>query len=103
VRLAAAPAPADAGLSRFRADIQALNDLELGTAGTGLFSGIRLVGDHAVHVGTTAAWNSLPPVGQQSYLESLLGYWVAAQGGDGPAVVRIVDQNGRVLVERSAP
>jgi predicted nucleic acid-binding Zn-ribbon protein len=103
VRLAAAPAEADSGLSRFRADIQALNDLELGATGSGLFSGIRLVGDHAVQVGTTAAWDSLPPVGQQSYLESLLGYWVAARDGDGPAVVRIVDQSGRVLVEKSAP
>jgi hypothetical protein len=60
------------------------------------------VNGREVHVGTTAAWDSLPPVGQQSYVESLLEYWVAARGG-GPAVVRVVDRSGRVLVERSRP
>jgi hypothetical protein len=33
----------------------------------------------------------------------LLDYWVAARGGEGRAVVRIVDQSGRVLVEKSTP
>jgi predicted nucleic acid-binding Zn-ribbon protein len=98
-----APAAVDDGLARFHADIQALNDLELSTAGADLFSGVESVSEREVHVGTTAAWNSLPPVGQQSYVDSLLDYWVAARGGEGPAVVRIVDRSGRVLVEKSTP
>jgi hypothetical protein len=61
------------------------------------------VNGHAVNVSATTAWNSLPPVGQQSYLDSLLNYWVVAQGGTGPAVVRIVDPSGHLLVEKSAP
>lgn len=98
-----APAAVDGSLARFHADIAALNELELSTAGAGLFSGVRSVSGREVHVGTTAAWESLPPIGQQSYIDSLLEYWVAARGGDGPAIVRIVDPSGRVLVEKSTP
>jgi hypothetical protein len=97
-----APAAVDGSLARFHADIAALNELELSTAGAGLFSGVRSVSGREVHVGTTAAWESLPPIGQQSYIDSLLDYWIAARGG-GPAVVRIVDPSGRVLVEKSTP
>jgi hypothetical protein len=89
-------------LARFYANVQALNGLEAGT-GTDVFSGIRSVDGGVVQISATAAWDSLPPVGQQTYLETLLEAWVAAQGGQGPAVVRIVDQNGRVVVEKSTP
>ena len=98
-----APAAGDVSLARFHADIEALNDLELSTAGADLFSGIESVSGGEVQIGTTAAWHSLPPIGQQSYVDSLLDYWVAARGGEGPAVVRIVDRSGRVLVEKSTP
>jgi hypothetical protein len=99
----AAPAEADSRLVGFNASIEALNELELSTEGVDLFSGIASVDGRTVHVGATAAWNTLPTVGKQSYLDALLDYWVAAQGGQGPAVVRIVDPSGRVLVEKSAP
>jgi hypothetical protein len=101
---AGASVAADRGqdLARFYANVQALNGLEAGT-GTDVFSGIRSVDGGVVQISATAAWDSLPPVGQQTYLETLLEAWVAAQGGQGPAVVRIVDQNGRVVVEKSMP
>jgi predicted nucleic acid-binding Zn-ribbon protein len=98
-----APTKADPRLAGFRAKIQALNDLELSTEGLDLFSGVASVKGRTVHVGATAAWDALPAVGKQSYLDSLLDYWVAAQGGQGPAVVRIVDPGGRVLVEKAWP
>lgn len=103
VQQAAAPREAELVPSRFQADIEALNDLELSASGKDLFSGITSVSGHAVDVGTTTAWASLPPIGQQSYLESLLDRWVAERGGEGPAVVRIVDESGRVLVEKARP
>ena len=101
----AAPSPVaeTADLARFHADIEALNDLELSTAGADLFSGVESVSGREVQIGTTTAWHSLPPIGQESYVDSLLDYWVAARGGQGPAVVRIVDRSGRVLVEKSTP
>ena len=99
----AAPAEADSRLAGFHANVEALNELELSTEGVDLFSGIASVDGRTVHVGATAAWNTLPTVGKQSYLNSLLDLWVAAQGGQGPAVVRIVDPSGRVLVEKSWP
>jgi predicted nucleic acid-binding Zn-ribbon protein len=99
----AAPADAASRLADFHANIEALNDLELSTEGVDLFSGIKSVDGRTVHVGATAAWNSLPTVGKQSYLDFLLDLWMAAQGGQGPAVVRIVDPSGRVLVEKSRP
>ncbi|MGH6899148.1 MAG: hypothetical protein ACREJ5_21795 [Geminicoccaceae bacterium] len=99
----AAAAKADPRLARFHADIQALNDLEMSAAGSNLFSGIESVSGRTVHVAATDAWDALLPVGKESYLDSLLDYWLAAQGGQGPAAVRIVDPSGRVLVEKSWP
>jgi chromosome segregation ATPase len=91
------------GLTSFQASLQALNDLEMNAAGSDLFSGVESADGREVRVSATAAWDRLPPIGRESYLESLLGYWVAAQGGKGPAIVRIVDSRGQVLVEKSWP
>lgn len=103
VKQPAAPQEAESALPGFEANIRLINDLELSASGTNLFSGVKQVSGHAVDVGATTGWESLPPIGQESYLESLLEHWVAERGGEGPAVVRIVDQNGRVLVEKSKP
>jgi hypothetical protein len=101
---APAPAPADAaaGLARFDANVRYLNSRAAETSGAELFSDIEAQGDGVVHVSTTIAWQKIPPAGQQSYLSSLFDLWTVAQEGSGPAVVRIVDPNGRVLLEKSA-
>jgi hypothetical protein len=99
----APPAEANSRLAGFHASIEVLNELELSTEGVNLFSGIASVDGRTVHVGATPAWDALPAVGKQSYLDSLLDLWVAAQGGQGPAAVRIVDPSGRVLAEKSEP
>lgn len=91
------------GLAEFRASIQVLNDLERSTAGVDLFSDIASVDDRAVNINATPAWDALPPIAKETYLDMLLHDWVATQGGDGPAVVRIVDPSGRVLTEKSSP
>jgi hypothetical protein len=54
-----------------------------------------------VHVSATAAWQSIPPANQRSYLNFLFDLWASAQAGNSPAVVRIVDPSGRVLLEKS--
>ncbi len=91
------------GLAEFRVSIQILNDLERSTSGVGLFSDIASVDDRAVNINATPAWDPLPPVAKETYLDTLLNHWVATKGGEGPAVVRIVDPSGRVLVEKSSP
>ena len=103
----AAPAPAlaeaESGLERFRAHVEALNDVELRSTGSNLFSGVEGVSGNKVDVGTTAAWKSLPPVGQEGYLESLLDDWVAVQGGRVP---RSSGSSTRVVawsLEKSTP
>ena len=93
----------DSGLMLFNASLQTLNELELNAAGSALFSGVESTNGPEVRVSATAAWDRLPPLGQESYLEFLLEDWVAARGGEGPAVVRIVDSRGQVLVEKSRP
>jgi hypothetical protein len=99
-----APSPIEADLTRFHASLQALNELELSAAGSDLFSGVESADGREVRVSTTAAWDSLPPIGRESYLESLLGYWVEARAGkQGPAVVQIVDSRGQVLLQKSWP
>ena len=92
---------AGAGLERFDANVRYLNSRALEAAGANLFSGIESAGDGVVHVSTTPAWQSIPPAGQRSYLNSLFDLWAVAQEGSGPAVVRIVDASGRVLLEKS--
>jgi predicted nucleic acid-binding Zn-ribbon protein len=98
------PAPAQDdtdGLARFDANVRYLNTRAFEAAGSYLFSGIQPAGDGVVHVSTTLAWESIPPAGQRSYLNSLFDLWSVAQDKSGPAVVRIVDARGRVLLEKS--
>ena len=73
----------------------ALNDVELKESGKDLFSGVKSVSGNAVDIRTTTLWGSLPPIGQQTYLDTLLERWVAEGSGEGPATVRIVDESGR--------
>jgi predicted nucleic acid-binding Zn-ribbon protein len=98
----AAPAPDEgAGLERFDATIRYLNSRALELEGANLFSGVKSAGNGVVHVSTTPAWQSIPVKGQRSYLNSLFDLWTVSHEGSGPAVVRIVDANGRVLLEKS--
>jgi predicted nucleic acid-binding Zn-ribbon protein len=90
-----------AGLARFDANVRYLNSRAMEAAGATLFSGIKPAGDGVVHVSTTSAWQNIPPAGQRSYLNSLFNLWRVAQDEHGPAVVRIVDPSGRVLLEKS--
>jgi hypothetical protein len=96
-----AQADATAGLARFDANVRFLNSRASEASGADLFTGIASPDAGVVHVSTTAAWQKLPPAGQQSYLNSLFDLWTVAQEGSGPAVVRIVDSSGRVLLEKS--
>jgi predicted nucleic acid-binding Zn-ribbon protein len=97
------PSLVDSTVQLLNAHLQALNKLELNAGGSNLFSGVESANGTEVRVSTTAAWDTLPPVGRESYIEALLEYWVAARGGKGLAVVRIVDSSGRVLAAKSSP
>jgi hypothetical protein len=97
------PSLADAGVEHFHANLQALNELELKAGGSDLFAGIESANGNEVRVSTTAAWDKLPEMGRESYTNALLDYWLVARGGKRPAVVRIVDASGQVLVEKSSP
>jgi hypothetical protein len=97
----AEPPLAESGIELFSANLQLLNKLELDAGGSDLFSGIEAAEGSEVRVGTTAAWHRLPSVGQDAYVKTLLNYWVSARGGKGPAVVRLVNASGQVLVEKS--
>jgi hypothetical protein len=97
----AEPPLAESGIELFSANLQLLNKLELDAGGSDLFSGIEAAEGSEVRVGTTAAWHRLPSVGQDAYVKTLLNYWVSALGGKGPAVVRLVNASGQVLVEKS--
>lgn len=99
----AVPAEGDSRLASFRANVQTLNQLERNSDGADLFSGVESVNGREVSVSATTAWNSLPRVGKQSYLDYLLDAWVTALGDEGSAAVRIVDPSGQVLVQKSLP
>ena len=101
-RPAAATAPENSTeIAKFNANIEYLNRRAMDAAGSDLFAGVEEAGDGVVNVSTTPAWQRIPASGQRSYLNSLLDLWIVAQEESGPAVVRIVDPNGRVLLEKS--
>jgi hypothetical protein len=95
------PPLAESGIELFNANLQLLNELEMTSGGSDLFSGVESAKGSEVHVGTTAAWDKLPAAGKDAYIQTLLDYWVSARGGKGPAVLRIVNSSGQVLVEKS--
>ena len=97
------PSQVDSSVEHFHANLQALNELELKAGGSDLFSGIESANGSEVRVSTTAAWDRLPPIGRESYSNALLDHWIVARGGKGPAVVRIIDASGQVLIEKSSP
>ena len=97
------PSSVDASVKHFHAELQAVNELELKAGGSDLFSGVESADGREVRVSTTAAWDRMPIGGREIYIEMLLDYWVAARGGKGPAVVRIVDSTGQVLAAKSSP
>jgi hypothetical protein len=98
---AAPTQPNPFGLERFDANVRYLNSRAMKLEGADLFSGVEAAGDGVVHVSTTAAWQNIPPVGQRTYLDTLFVLWTVAKEGNSPTVVRIVDPNGRVLLEKS--
>jgi uncharacterized protein YgiM (DUF1202 family) len=101
---AAGPGAGDlAGMQRFRASVDYLNKRALQVAGVDLFTGVEPAGAGAVRVGTTDAWNTMPPAGQRSYLNTLVDRWMAAKGGSEPASVQIVDPSGNVVMEKTGP
>jgi hypothetical protein len=97
------PSEVGSGLADLHVSIKALNNLEGGGTGNDLFYDIESVSGRAVHINATHAWHALPSIAKETYLDTLLESWVAARGGDGPGVVRIVDPSGRVLIQKSSP
>lgn len=101
---AAGPGAGDlAGMQQFRASVDYLNKRALQVAGVDLFTGVEPAGSGVVRVGTTDAWNTMPPAGQRSYLNTLVDRWMAAKGGGEPASVQIVDPRGNVVMEKTGP
>jgi hypothetical protein len=91
-----------AELARFRDSVDYLNS-RMSSTGGDLFDRVEAVGDGVVQVGATDAWSTIPPAGQQSYANTLVDRWAAARGYSGPATVRIVGPDGKVLLESKKP
>jgi hypothetical protein len=104
VEPAAAPLAGDlAGLAQFRESVTYLNSRAVAVGGVDLFTGVEPLGGGTVQVATTDAWTTVPPAGQESYVNTLVDRWAAARGGEGAARVQIVDPSGAVVMERTRP
>ncbi|MDX1540488.1 MAG: SH3 domain-containing protein [Geminicoccaceae bacterium] len=103
VEPAAGPAANQAEVNRFRESVSYLNSRALQVAGVDLFTEVEAVDQQTVAVGITEAWQTVPPAGQRSYLNTLVDRWSAANGGESPVNVRIIDPRGHVLVEQTGP
>lgn len=100
---AASPDAAElAGVRRFQASVDYLNQRAQQVAGVDLFTGVESAGAGAVQVNTTDAWHTMPPAGQRSYLNTLVARWAAAKGGAEPVSVRIVGPDGSVVMEKTS-
>lgn len=100
---AASPDAAElAGVRRFQASVDYLNQRAQQVAGVDLFTGVESAGAGAVQVNATDAWHTMPPAGQRSYLNTLVARWAAAKGGAEPVSVRIVGPDGSVVMEKSS-
>lgn len=102
VEPAAAPLASElVGLAQFRESVTYLNSRAVAVGGVDLFTGVEALGGGTVQVATTDAWTTVPPAGQESYVNTLVDRWAAARGGEGPAQVQIVDPRGAVVMERA--
>jgi hypothetical protein len=90
-------------LARFRDSVDYLNSRSKSADGGDLFERVEEVGDGVVRVGATKAWASIPPASQQSYANALVDRWAAARGYSGPAIVQIMDPDGKLLLESKKP
>lgn len=99
----AGPVLATPEVERFKESVDYLNKRAMQVAGVDLFTEVQAVNDSVVKVGTTDAWTTVPPAGQQSYVNTLLDRWFAANGGVDPVTLQIVGVDGRLLTEESRP
>jgi hypothetical protein len=90
-------------VARFRESVTELNDRAVAAAGVDLFTDVAAVGDGAVQVTATDAWNVVPEGGKQSFMNTLFGRWLEAVGSGQPLRVEVVDKAGQVLREQSGP
>jgi hypothetical protein len=90
-------------LARFRATVSYLNQRAMALAGAELFAAVEPGAEGEVRVVATEAWSNLPPAGRQSYANTLLDRWAATKASAGAAVLRIVDPDGEVVMEKTRP
>ncbi|MGI9433486.1 MAG: SH3 domain-containing protein [Geminicoccaceae bacterium] len=92
-----------AAVKSFRETVVELNDRAVSVAGINLFTDVRSTGGGGVQVLATETWTSVPEAGQSSYMNALFERWQSMASGLGPLALQIVDPNGEVVMERSAP
>lgn len=97
-------APAGAGepaaVSDFRTTVRDLNERAKALAGIDLFTDVRTRGGGEIDVLATAAWNTVPASGRESFTNALYDQWRIAAGDLSPLGLQILDPAGAVLMRR---
>ena len=91
----------DAGFDRFLASAGVLNDRTRIRSQTDFFNEIRNLGGGTLEVTASDGWLALAESLKTADLDTLLGLWVSADGGQRPVMLRIVDRGGELRAERS--
>lgn len=97
-------APAGAGepaaVGDFRTTVRDLNERAKALAGIDLFTDVRTRGGGEIDVLATAAWNTVPASGRESFTNALYDQWRIAAGDLSPLGLQILDPAGAVLMRR---
>ena len=94
-------APFDPKFDRFNEAVTLLNRRAKDRTGFDFFIIVENLGDGIVQITATDAWLSAPRADREGNLDTLFNLWDAADGSGLPIMVRIVDGDGELRMEKS--
>lgn len=97
---AAAKTSADPKFAQFKSAIDSLNARILNSSGVSLFGNVANRGDGTVEITVTPTWLAAPKKMRTGNLETLFDLWKTVDDSTRPIQVRMVDQSGKLVMER---
>ncbi|HET6467793.1 MAG TPA: hypothetical protein VFG43_05380, partial [Geminicoccaceae bacterium] len=84
----------------FKTTVASLNDRVRRAAGVDVFAKVEDLGDGTVELTATEAWLKAPEAARRANLDTLFRLWDSVHESEDAIVVRIVDDEGDVAMEK---